>query len=370
MESVIHDQLISYLSHHKLISRAQHGFLTKKSTGTNLLSCLHDWQLSLKNKKLIDIVYLDFKKAFDSLVHSKIITKLSAYGIEHELLSWIHAFLTGRSQRVIVENTLSKPIDVGSGVVQGSVLGPLICILFVNDIVERLDADEVNHTSCCIFADDLKLYSSYIATDGTSPMYKTIKNIEIWANKWQLSINPDKSLVMHVGSRLPARYNYSVCSKIIKPSVLIRDLGITYDCNLRFNDYIDGIVKKAFMRTNLLFRAFVSGNVLILTRAYLTYIRPIVEYCTYIWSPHQAYLIDKIERIQRYFTRRVLCHTKLSYIERLSLLKLDLLEIRRIKSDLKMCFKIINGLCDIDPLHYFKFAPSSSVTRGHNIKLI
>ena len=157
---------------------------------------------------------------------------------------------------------------------------------------------------------------------------------------------------------------------IIKPSVLIRDLGITYDCNLRFNDYIDGIVKKAFMRTNLLFRAFVSGNVLILTRAYLTYIRPIVEYCTYIWSPHQAYLIDKIERIQRYFTRRVLCRTNFSYMERQSLLKLDLLEIRRIKSDLKMCFEIINGLCDIAPFHYFKFAPSSSVTRGHNIKLI
>ena len=78
-----------------------------------------------------------------------------------------------------------------------------------------------------------------------------------------------------------------------RPSVLIRDLGITYDCNLRFNDYIEGIVKKAFMRTNLLFRAFVSGNVLILTRAYLTYIRPIVEYCTHIWSPHQAYLIDQ-----------------------------------------------------------------------------
>ena len=124
----------------------------------------------VKKKKKIDIVYLDFKKAFDSLVHSKIITKLSAYGIEHELLSWIQAFLTGRSQRVIVENALSKPIDVGSGVVQGSVLGPLIFILFINDIVKCLDADEVNHTSCCIFADDLKLYSSYVATDGTSPM--------------------------------------------------------------------------------------------------------------------------------------------------------------------------------------------------------
>ena len=91
---------------------------------------------------------------------------------------------------------------------------------------------------------------------------------------------------------------------------------------------------------------------------------------TSIWSPHQSYLIDKIERVQRYFTRRVLFRTKLSYIERLQILNLELLEARRIKSDLKLCFKIINGLCDFDVDAFFKFAPQTSVTRGHNKKLI
>ena len=126
MEGVIHDQLMTYLRDHNLISKAQHGFLTKKSTGTNLLSCFHDWQFSLKNKKSIDIIYIDFKKAFDSLVHSKIIAKFFAYGIGYELLSWIQAFLTGHTQRVIVDNALSSSIDVSSGVVQGSVLRHLI----------------------------------------------------------------------------------------------------------------------------------------------------------------------------------------------------------------------------------------------------
>ena len=126
----------------------------------------------------------------------------------------------------------------------------------------------------------------------------------------------------------------------------------------------------AWTSTNLLFRAFVSGNVLILTRAYLTYIRPIVEYCTYFGRLTKLTWLIKVNVLQKYFTRRVLCRTKLSYMERLSLLKLDLLGIRRIKSDLKMCYKIINGLRDIDSLHYFKVAPTSSVTRGHNIKLI
>ena len=109
----------------------------------------------------------------------------------------------------------------------------------------------------------------------------------------------------------------------------------------------------------------------ILTKAFLTYVRPILEYCTSIWSPHQSYLIDKIERVQRYFTRRVLFRTKFSYIERLQILNLKLLEARRIKSDLKLCFKIINGLCDFDiDVFFSNLIPQTSVTRGHNKKLI
>ena len=128
------------------------------------------------------------------------------------------------------------------------------------------------------------------------------------------------------------------------------------------------IVGRAYQRVNLLFRSFVSQNVSILTRAFLTYVRPILEFCTSIWSPHQSYLIDKIERVQRYFTRRVLFRTKFSYIERLQILNLELVEARRIKSDLKLCFKIVNGLCDFDVDAFFKFAPQTSVTRGHNKK--
>jgi hypothetical protein len=369
MESVIHVQLMSYLCEHNLISKAQHGFLSKRSTGTNLLSCFQDWQLSVKDNKLVDAIYLDFRKAFDSLVHSKILVKLSSYGIGFELLSWIQSFLTGRSQRVIVDNALSKPINVSSGVVQGSVLGPLIFILFINDIVDCLSTDGLNTTSCCIFADDLKLYSSYESTCVYSSLSITLQNIENWSTKWQLAINPEKTLLLQVGNSKHNRHNYLICNKFISPSISIRDLGITYNSKLNFLDYIDEIVNKAFQRTNLLFRSFISGNVSILTRAFLTYVRPLVEYCSYIWSPHQIAYIDKIERVQRYFSRRALNRIGLPYTERLLLLNLESLEIRRIKSDLKMCYKIVNGLCDLEVTKFFSFAPISSVTRGHNKKL-
>ena len=168
-----------------------------------------------QKQESIDIIYIDFKKAFDSLVYSKIIAKLSAYGIGYELLSWIQVFLTGRTQRVIVDNALSSSIDVSSGVVQGSVLGPLIFLLFIDDIVDCLVSDDIDPTSCCIFAHDLKLYSSYNVNSDNSSLSNSLRNIEKWSNQWQLLINPDKSLLLHIGNKLQTRREYFICNKLI-----------------------------------------------------------------------------------------------------------------------------------------------------------
>jgi len=270
---------------------------------------------------------------------------------------------------VFVENMLFSSIPVSSGVVQGSVLGPLIFILFIDDIVDCLDSNEICPTSCSIFADDLKLYCAYDSINDVCSLSNTIRNIELWSAKWQLRINPDKSSLIQVGNVYCQRFQYTICDTTVNPSLCVRDLGITYDSKLCFYNYIDDIVKRAFQRVNLLFRSFVSGNVTILTKAYITYVRPLLEYCTFIWSPFQIYLIEKIERVQRYFSRRVLFRTRLSYTERLRILHLDTLEARRIKFDLKLCFKIINNLCGLDPANFFIFAPST-LTRGHEFKLI
>ena len=117
-------------------------------------------------------------------------------------------------------------------------------------------------------------------------------------------INPEKSLLMQFGSSKHDRPMYFICDKLIAPSDFIRDLGITYDSKLCFHDYINEIVGRAYQRVNLLFRSFVSQNVSILTGAFLTYVRPILEYCTPIWSPHQSYLIDKIEHVRTIFHQK------------------------------------------------------------------
>ena len=126
--------------------------------------------------------------------------------------------------------------------VQGSVLGPLIFILFIDDIVDCLDSNEVCPTSCSIFVDDLKLYSAYNSINDVCSLSNTIRNIEVWSAKWQLRINPEKSTLIQVVNVHSQRFQYIICDTIITPSICVRDLGITYDSKLCFYNYIDDIV--------------------------------------------------------------------------------------------------------------------------------
>ncbi|MCP3668106.1 MAG: reverse transcriptase family protein, partial [Gammaproteobacteria bacterium] len=155
MEDIIDRAMKSHLAKYRLLSTAQHGFLAKHSCTTQLLECVNDWTLALSRKSPVDVVYLDFSKAFDSVSHAKLLHKCEQYGFTGKLLAWIRAFLVGRYMRVRVGNDLSEWATVESGVPQGSILGPLLFIIYVNDIVERLPRSVTTK----LFADDIKLYS-------------------------------------------------------------------------------------------------------------------------------------------------------------------------------------------------------------------
>ena len=348
MESIINDQLVDYLFTNDLITKHQHGFIKRRSTCTQLLESFQDWTLALNDKKCLDVLYLDFSRAFDTLVHSKLLHKLRSYGVQHELLNWIESFLSGRSQRVLIDGHLSFSANVTSGIGQGSILGPSFFVLFINDITDCFDA----LSTCKLYADDVKLYTSFNHHLGPDSLLSSLAKVQQWAIDWQLKLNPLKCSVLHLGPRNP-KNTYVIDDKILNSPDVVRDLGIVYDSKLSFNVYIDYIVSKAYQRVNLIFRSFYSRDPKILKLAYNTYVKPILEYCTSVWSPFLIKDIDRIEGVQRYFTRRVFYKNEFSYNDRLFLLDMEALNVRRVETDLTMYYKVINGLNDLNPSDLF-----------------
>jgi hypothetical protein len=367
MECIIKDQLLTLLLSKGLINKQQHGFISKHSTITNLLECAHDWSLAFHSKLSVDVIYIDFSKAFDSVVHTKLIYKLQQFGVNGLLLKWIESFLCARSQCVVVDNHCSAWSAVISGVPQGSVLGPLLFVLFINDITQITLSGVLTK----LYADDFKLYSSLVSNDDDNNLQDTLAKLLVWSHEWQLSVNTSKCHVLYLHSSNP-KTEYFFDSKLIEPCHVVNDLGVDFDSSLRFHKHIDRIVAKAYSRIGILFRGFVSRNLPVLKQAYITYIRPLLEYASNVWSPHLITRINSLERVQRHFTKRITSLRDLSYQERLVMLNLDTLEYRRLSCDLTLYYKVCHNLTPWLPSEYFNFDKPSynlhSIQHEFNIR--
>ena len=368
LESCIKESLLSYLVNHKIISKHQHGFMSKRSTSTQLLECSLDWAVALNAKKPVDVVYLDYAKAFDSVVHSKLLYKLTCYGVCDMILVWLKDFLSGRSQAVRVGDCLSTFHPVISGVPQGSVLGPVLFVVFINDIVNSSnDAVTVK-----LFADDAKLYTVISDESSAANLQSSLDYILSWSDHWQLKLSPSKCTVMHLSnpkagiSNSSSNATYSL-SGLTLPSVLtVTDLGICFDTHFSFRPHVNHIVAKASQRAKLIRKCFTTRDPKLLSKAFSVFVRPILEFSSVVWSPYFKIDIKRIESVQKRFTKA--CLPKLSYNERLSALGLQTLETRRIMSDLTTCHKILNNNIDVDFNSFFYFSHNTH-TRGNSKKL-
>ena len=301
LESIISNELMQYLLDHKLITQQQHGFLKRHSTSTNLLETTHDWTMNISNHLSTSAAYIDFKSAFDRISHSKLLYKLSCYGIKGNLYHLIVSFLSSRTQSVKINTSLSKSRPVTSGVPQGSVLGPLLFILFINDIVDNLHTS----TSVKLFADDNKLYSSFSNTEP-SILQNQLDIIEQWSSLWQLSISYSKCSIMTIGShKITSPFSHG--TNTIPQVETINDLGVLINSKLTFKHHIHQIVNKANQRKSLraILRCFLTRNPSYLKRAFITYTRPLLEYASSVWSPSYLTEIFLIESLQRDFTKRI-----------------------------------------------------------------
>jgi Reverse transcriptase (RNA-dependent DNA polymerase) len=201
IETIIKDQLVQYLVNKGHINK-HHAFIKNHSTATNLLECMNDWLVSIKSPNRTDVVYIYFSKAFNSIVTSKLLYKLESCGVTGLLLKWIECFLSNRIQCIVLDHTYSSFNKIISGCQQGSVLGPILFLLY--KIVC------CGHTKLQLFVDDAKLYS-IINIDATSvSLQQSLDNLAAWFNDWQLVINISKRAVLSISTTPSMSHTYHI----------------------------------------------------------------------------------------------------------------------------------------------------------------
>ena len=364
VERIICQKIFQHLQSNGILHPAQHGFQKGRSTCSNLLESLNDWTQVIESRQCLAVIYIDFSKAFDTVSHKKLFARLHSYGIRGSLLLWLQRFFENRTQQTKIGTAFSDIIKLLSGIIQGSGIGPLMFLIFINELIAILESYEIKAK---LFADDVKLYSAIIKSADATNLQAALDSLSKWAKTWQLSLSISKCCVLNIG-KSQISYNFCVDGVSLPDVPSCVDLGITMTSNLTFTDHINVIVSKAHQRANLIHRCFVSRDISLLMRAYLVYVRPLVEHNSVIWSPRLIKDIETVEQVQRRFTKRLPGFKHFAYAERLSRLHLHSLELRRLHADLIMCYKIIFGHIMVNANEFFKLN-TSNITRGHAYRL-
>ena len=336
LESLIRDELIRHLSDLELLACGQHGFRPKRSCNSQLVEVLDDWSKALESGHSIDVLYLDFKKAFDSVPHHRLLYKLRCYGVRGKLLAWIEGFLTTRSQQVTVNGHSSEWTRVESGVPQGSVLGPLLFLVFINDLPDAIQA------SIKMFADDTKLYSAVPTPQASAALQADLDELVKWSESWQLPFNEGKCKVLHLGRGQHA-FQYSMKGVQVSRAEAEKDLGVHVDSELKFRKQASAAVAKGSQLLAVIRRSFVLIDTQTLPLLYKTLVRPLLEYGNLVWGPFNRADQKLVERVQRRATRMVSSLRHLPYEERLRALKLPSLYHRRRRGDMIFMYQMFHS---------------------------
>ena len=359
LESFVTGAIQSYMESLGLYSECQHGFRKGKSCITQLLEVIEDFHKLRQEGEPFDIIYLDFKKAFDSVPHQRLLTKLRGYGIEGKVLQWIKAFLLNRTQRIKVGNETSASSKVTSGIPQGSILGPVLFTIFINDLPESVDS------IVKVFADDTKLYNK---SKNHRTIQKDLDTIQNWSSIWQLGFNIKKCKCLHVGQQ-NERHEY-ILKTATGPIEIVevteeKDLGVWFDEELKFERHITEKINKANQSVGIIKKNFEFMDMEIFLLLYKAIVRPHLEYGQSIWHPNLKKQVKAVEKVQRRATKLVKEIAELTYEERLEWLGLPSMKYRRLRGDMITVFNIFQRG---DQNTFFKFNLDIG-TRGHSLKI-
>ena len=234
MEKFVKEVAMRHMTINKLLSSKQFGFISGRSTISQLLRYLDECIDKIVNGNVVDTIYLDFAKALDTVPHRRLMPKLAAYGIKGNIQRWISAFLNDRSQIVVVNGVESKSAAVLSGIPQGSVLEPLLFVIYINDLPEYVDSDVF------LFADDTKVMRQVSSADDAVTLQRDLDSLERWSNDWLLKFNADKCHVLTLGKfeNIMYTHRYQICGNELDHVFEEKDLGVTIDFELKFEHHI------------------------------------------------------------------------------------------------------------------------------------
>ena len=359
MESVMRDAITVHLDRNKLIRASQHGFMKGRSCTSNLLEFLERATSAVDEGKSMDVIFLDFAKAFDKVPRERLLKKVKAHGIRGRVWTWISAWLKDRTQRVVLNGEFSSWMDVLSGVPQGSVLGPLLFLIFINDIdlaVEKIDLIKK-------FADDTKVGQVITNAEDKERLQEMLSDLCRWADKWGMAFNTKKCKVMHLGIRNP-KYRYEMNGVELVETEEERDIGVMVTNNLKPMAQCSKAARTAQAVLGQISRAFHYRDRHVFVRLFVQYVRPHLEFSTPAWAPWSEGDKNILEKVQRKAVGMVSGLAGRSYEERLKELGLQTLEERRHQADMCMMHKIMHGLGGIEYGTWFeKACDSERLTR-------
>jgi hypothetical protein len=294
-EKIAFKYLFNYFRTHFMISIWQSGFLPGTSTVTQLVEIYDQFCKAVNAGKEIRVVFLDISKAFDRVWHKGLLHKLRASGISGKLLDWLKDYLSNRQQRVMIDGVYSEWGNLNAGVPQGSVLGPLLFLIFINDITHV-----VRNCKIRLFADDTCLFIEVEEPDTASDMIEEdLENLSSWANKWKVNFSPPKTEEMVITRKRvkPLHRPVSLNNVPVTRVEHHKHLGLTLSKDLTWKVHVNEISDKAVRRLGILRSLKYKLNKRSLEKIYKGLIRPILEYGDIVWH-NSGHTLDCLEKVQ------------------------------------------------------------------------